>query len=104
MRENAICKAVATDFVSILHIEGKVNLADLFTKEDKDVAHFLRIRDLIMGECQSSGVNGVNNKIDTPWTKPDPPSPTGICTITSPQPSPGGCQLGSWGSQASAPP
>ena len=54
MQENApVREAVAMDFASINHIEGKVNLADLFTKEDKDDAHFMRIRDLILGEGQN---------------------------------------------------
>lgn len=50
MRENAIREAVANDFVSVKHIEGKVNLADMFTKEDKDVEHFVRTRDHVMGD------------------------------------------------------
>ena len=48
MRENAIREAVLNDFVTVTHIMGKVNLADLFTKEDKDVAHFLSIRDILV--------------------------------------------------------
>jgi hypothetical protein len=30
------------------HIDGKTNLADLFTKEMKDVGHFVTLRDLMM--------------------------------------------------------
>jgi hypothetical protein len=48
MRENAIREAVATDFISVQHIEGKLNLADMFTKEDRDTEHFIRVRDFIM--------------------------------------------------------
>jgi deoxyuridine 5'-triphosphate nucleotidohydrolase len=48
MRENAIREAVASDFISVRHIEGKVNLADMFTKEDRDTEHFIQVRDLIM--------------------------------------------------------
>jgi deoxyuridine 5'-triphosphate nucleotidohydrolase len=48
MRENAIREAVATDFVSVQHIEGKLNLADMFTKEDRDTEHFIQVRDHIM--------------------------------------------------------
>jgi hypothetical protein len=48
MRENAIQEGVQDDFITVLHIEGKVNLADMFTKEDKDTEHFIQIRDLIM--------------------------------------------------------
>ena len=49
MRENAIRESIASDFASIKHIEGKINLADLFTKEDKDVNHFVTVRNHIMG-------------------------------------------------------
>ena len=50
MRENAIREAVLNDFVTVTHIMGKVNLADLFTKEDKDVSHFQQTRNIMMGE------------------------------------------------------
>ena len=50
MRENAIGEAVLSDFVSVSHIEGKVNLADMFTKEDKDTAHFILTKNHVMGK------------------------------------------------------
>ena len=50
MRENAIREAVLSDFVSVSHIEGKVNLADMFTKEDKDTAHFILTKEHVMGK------------------------------------------------------
>jgi hypothetical protein len=43
MRENAVREGVQEDFITVLHIKGKVNLADMFTKEDKDTEHFIRI-------------------------------------------------------------
>ena len=49
MRENAIREAVLSDFVSVSHIEGKVNLADMFTKEDKDTPHFILAKHHVMG-------------------------------------------------------
>jgi hypothetical protein len=49
IRENAIRDAINSEFATVNHIEGKINLADLFTKEDRDTAHFISIRDLIMG-------------------------------------------------------
>lgn len=49
MRENAVQEAVANDFVTVKHIEGKINLADMFTKEDKYVDHFVRTCDHVMG-------------------------------------------------------
>ena len=48
MRENRVRENVVTKFVSILHVEGKKNIADIFTKEMKDVAHFVALRDLFM--------------------------------------------------------
>eukprot|EP00957_Ditylum_brightwellii_P089164 6790438-Ditylum_brightwellii.AAC.1 len=48
MRENAIRECVQQGFVTIKHVNGKINLADIFTKEDKDVAHFLILRDHLM--------------------------------------------------------
>jgi hypothetical protein len=48
MRENRIRENVASKFVLIKHIDGKLNFADIFTKEMKDVAHFIELRDLCM--------------------------------------------------------
>jgi hypothetical protein len=48
MRENMVREQVEKHFVTVQHIVGKVNVADLFTKEMKDTAHFAELRDLIM--------------------------------------------------------
>jgi len=48
MKENHVRENIVSDFVSIQHIEGKLNLADIFTKEMKDVSHFVKLRDVIM--------------------------------------------------------
>ncbi len=48
MKENRVRENVLNAFVSIHHVEGKVNLADLFTKEMKDTSHFVELRDLMM--------------------------------------------------------
>ncbi len=48
IRENAVRESIQTKLIDVLHIAGKNNLADLFTKEDKDAAHFISIRDTIM--------------------------------------------------------
>lgn len=48
MRENRIRENITSDFVSICHIEGKVNLADIFTKEMKDTSHFVELRNMFM--------------------------------------------------------
>jgi hypothetical protein len=48
MKENRVRENVASSFVRVIHIDGKTNLADLFTKEMKDVGHFVTLRDLMM--------------------------------------------------------
>ena len=54
IRENAVRESVVSKIIQVLHIAGKVNLADLFTKEDKDARHFLTIRDLLVQPLTSS--------------------------------------------------
>ncbi len=48
MRENMVRENVENKFVSVQHVGGKFNTADLFTKEMKDIAHFVELRDLIL--------------------------------------------------------
>jgi hypothetical protein len=48
MRENAVHKSIEKDFITVRHVSGKCNLADLFTKEDKDVEHFIQLRNNIL--------------------------------------------------------
>ena len=47
IRDNATCELVQNNTVSIQHIAGKVNLADIFTKEFKDITHCLSMRDIV---------------------------------------------------------
>ena len=54
IRENAIRESVINDFVSVQHIAGKDNLSDMFTKEEKDVGHFLKVRDFVVTEPPQS--------------------------------------------------
>ncbi len=48
MKENHVRENVESQFVTIEHVGGKVNMADLFTKEMKDISHFVELRDLTM--------------------------------------------------------
>ena len=48
VRENAVRAAVQKKFVNIQHIAGAINLADLFTKEQKDWQHFVLLRDIVI--------------------------------------------------------
>ena len=43
MRENRVWENALTNFVSIHHIDGKHNFADIFTKEMKDTGHFVEL-------------------------------------------------------------
>jgi hypothetical protein len=54
IKKNHICENILSNFIGVCHIEGKVNLADIFTKEMKDTSHFVALRglrDLIMCSC-----------------------------------------------------
>jgi hypothetical protein len=48
MKENRVRENVLSNFVSIKHVDGKVNIADIFTKQMKDVNHFVELRNLFM--------------------------------------------------------
>ena len=48
MRENAVREQIQAKNITLEHIAGAVNLADMFTKEDKDVAHFVLVRNILM--------------------------------------------------------
>ena len=52
IRENAIREAILKKQIDVRHIAGKINLADLFTKEIKEPAHFILIRNIIMSVCK----------------------------------------------------
>jgi hypothetical protein len=56
MRENQVRENVQRGFVQICHVSGKTNLADLFTKEMKDICHFVELRDLMMHPRLSSSL------------------------------------------------
>ena len=83
MRENAIRESIANDFITLKHVEGKVNLADLFTKEDKDTKHFTTIRDIIMGaHPYEHSISVHNNSVDKTGADPEPSCPS---IVTSPE-------------------
>jgi len=48
MQENHVREIVAMQFVNICHGDGKKNIADIFTKEMKDTAHFVELWNLFM--------------------------------------------------------
>ena len=54
MRENHVRENITSKFVTIQHVNGKLNLADLFTKEMKDTNHFVELRDICILNSQPS--------------------------------------------------
>ena len=48
IRENAVRESIQNKSILVLHVAGKNNLADIFTKEDKDIQHFISIRDALL--------------------------------------------------------
>jgi hypothetical protein len=48
MKENRVRENILSDLVKNVHIDGKNNLAYLFTKEMKDIKHFVTLRNLMM--------------------------------------------------------
>ena len=48
IRENAIRESVDAKIIRVLHIDGKINIADIFTKEMKDTLHFITLCDLLV--------------------------------------------------------
>jgi hypothetical protein len=52
LQENTVQEWVHNGISNVLHVKGRVNPADIFTKEMRDGAHFRRLRDSFM--CQLS--------------------------------------------------
>ena len=60
LRENMIQESMDNEFVKILHIEGKTNLADLlFMKEMKDTANSMKLCQLVITSPPKVEVNSV---------------------------------------------
>ena len=53
IRENGIREMVLNNDIKVLHIEGKINPADIFTKEDKCAEHYCAIRDTFLTELRA---------------------------------------------------
>ena len=54
IRGNAIRESVSDKTVSTKHIEGKINIADIFTKELKDTNLFITLRNLVTSIAPNS--------------------------------------------------
>ena len=53
MKENAVRESVHNQLLKILLCSGKINLANIFTKEDKNKTHFIELRDLMIHDPPS---------------------------------------------------
>ena len=60
IRENATRESIDNNFISIHHIKGDINIADIFTKEMRDTSRFIMLRDLIVSQPKPKILN---NKI-----------------------------------------
>ena len=48
LRENSVREWVENRTLNVLHVSGRINPADIFTKEMRDGAHFRRLQDSFM--------------------------------------------------------
>ena len=53
LRECAVRESVADGDLTVIHVDGKLNPADLFTKELRDGSHFRKLRDSFMNTVHS---------------------------------------------------
>ena len=57
LRENAIRESVQNGLVTISHVPGTSNPADMLTKEDRDSAHYKHLRDCVVSPPPTRHVN-----------------------------------------------
>ena len=53
LRDNSVREWVQDKTLNVKHVAGKINPADIFTKEMRDGAHFRRLRDSFMSRLSS---------------------------------------------------
>ena len=75
---------------TVKHIEGKTNPSDIFTKEDKDIEHFVAVRKSIM--CDNDFQVIADNKEAEIFGGKDKELQSDVRQDTR---EPGGCQVGS---------
>jgi hypothetical protein len=72
MKENCIRENIHSNFISVAHVDGKANIADIFTKEMKDVAHFVELRNLFMLPRPKLCTGELSNSLDNTQSFPEP--------------------------------
>ena len=50
IRENAVRESIETGLVEHEHIQGLLNVSDIFTKEDKDINQFIQLHDILVSD------------------------------------------------------
>ena len=87
IRDNAVRESCLNGFIIVKHVSGKFNLSDIFTKEDKDVQHFVTLRDhIVVNPIQKS--NALNFSIQNNQFQATPPVNNGGCYLGTCQPRP----------------
>ena len=77
IRENAVPESVRPSLIDVVHIAGKVNPSDMFTKEFKDAQHFLNLRNSCMNPLPHSITTyPLHSKIPTTYTTNAMPTST----------------------------
>ena len=84
IRENAVREAVQAKIIHLQHIDGKINIADLFTKEDKDTAHFVSIRDILVQDVPSTFTTMASAPLGQRGVSAECPSSDGSRPLRSP--------------------
>ena len=80
LKENAVREWVQHKLIEVKHVSGKINPADLFTKEMKDSAHFRHLRDSFMSRYSSFR----QNALAAHYSHDNTTVSTDSSTITSP--------------------
>jgi hypothetical protein len=82
IRENAVREGVSQKLFTVKHIAGKHNSSDIFTKEDKDIEHYLDARDSLMCDSDRIKINDNESATQLEHAPQDAPS-TGGCHVGS---------------------
>ena len=70
MRENSTREQQLLGFCTVIHLPGDNNLSDMFTKEDKHIAHFISIRDAVVKSSVSAYRIKIHDKPTILYTLP----------------------------------
>jgi len=67
IRKNAVRANMQNSFIHVEHIAGKRNVSDLlFTKEDKESAHFMAIRGTLQATPPTTKIINIDKTLNEP--------------------------------------